>query len=170
MTRRFLHAAMVATALVAGTAFVAAPTLTEAHGYKAGSVEIGHPWSRATPAGAKVAGGFLKLQNEGTEADRLVSVASDIADTVEIHEMAMAADGTASMHRLDKGLEIPAGATVELKPGGYHIMFIGLKKPLVEGEKFEGTLTFEKAGTVKVEFAIEAMGKGSADHGAHQGH
>ncbi len=170
MTRRFLHAAMVATALAAGTAYIVAPTLTEAHGYKAGNVEIGHPWSRATPAGAKVAGGFLKLKNEGTEADRLVSVASDIADTVEIHEMAMAADGTASMHRLDNGLEIPAGATVELKPGSYHIMFIGLKKPLVEGEKFAGTLTFEKAGTVKVEFAIEAMGKGGMDHGAHQGH
>ncbi|PWR21784.1 copper chaperone PCu(A)C [Zavarzinia compransoris] len=170
MTRSLLRSALLAAALLAGAGLTLAPALTEAHGFKIASLDIGHPWSRATPAGAKVAGGYLKVTNGGAEADRLLSVASAIADKVEIHEMAMAADGTASMHRLDNGVEIPAGATVELKPGSYHIMFIGLKRPLTEGEKFDGTLTFEKAGTVAVQFAVEAMGKTGGDHGAHQGH
>lgn len=138
-----------------------------AHGFKVGALEIGHPWSRATPAGAKVAAGYLTIKNNGAEADRLVSVQSDIAEKAEIHEMAVDAKGVMTMRKLADGVEIPAGGEVALKPGSYHIMFMGLKSPAKEGEKFAGTLTFEKAGTVKVEFAVDAMSGQSQDHSSH---
>lgn len=142
-----------------------------AHEYKAGLIDIGHPWSRATPAGAKVAAGYLVLKNNGTEADRLVSISSDIAGKAEIHEMAVDANGVMTMRPLPDGLAIPAGATVELKAGSFHIMFMDLKKAPKEGERFAGTLTFEKAGTVEVEFAVDAMGgePAGANHSAHGG-
>ena len=138
-------------AFAAALSFV--PGAAAAHEYKLGSLEIGHPWSRATPAGAPVAGGFLTVTNAGG-ADRLVSVASDAADKVEIHEMAVV-DGVMKMRPLDKGIEVPAGGKLELKPGSYHVMFIGLKKPFVKGDMVKGTLAFEKAGKIDVEFKVE---------------
>ena len=146
--------------LTASAALVAAlvllPGLASAHGFKLGDLEIGHPWSRATPPGAKVAGGYLTVTNHGTVPDRLVSVSSEIAGKAEVHEMAVK-DGVMTMHPVDGGLEIPAGGKVELKPGGYHLMLMGLKQPTREGETFPATLTFEKAGSVTVEFQVEGM-------------
>ncbi|WAC25567.1 copper chaperone PCu(A)C [Ancylobacter sp. SL191] len=139
-----------------------------AHGFKVGELEIGHPWARMTPSGAKVGGGYLSIENEGKTADTLVSATAEIADHVEIHEMAVK-DGIMTMRMLPNGLEIPAGGEVKLAPGGFHLMFMGLKQPLKEGESFKGTLTFAKAGTVNVEFKIEGMG-GPAGHDAHSGH
>ncbi|ODT56484.1 MAG: hypothetical protein ABS59_00905 [Methylobacterium sp. SCN 67-24] len=138
-----------------------------AHGFKIGEIEIGHPWSRATPPGAKVAGGYLVIRNKGGEADRLVSVQSDISDKAEIHEMGVDANGVMKMRPVTGGVEIPAGGEVAFKSGSYHIMFMGLKAPVKQGEKFSGTLTFEKAGTVKVEFDVDAMGGQSQDHSGH---
>ncbi|MFZ2869230.1 copper chaperone PCu(A)C [Zavarzinia sp.] len=138
-----------------------------AHEFEAGNLEIVHPWSRATPAGAKVAGGFFKVENKGDTPDRLLSVGSDIAEKVQVHEMTMTAEGMASMNEVTGGIEIAPGATLELKPGSYHVMFIGLKHPLVEGEKFKGTLTFEKAGTVEVDFVVGPLG-GTSGHGTMQ--
>lgn len=143
-----------------------ASVAAQAHEFKIGSLEIGHPWSRATPAGAPVAGGFLTVTNEGKEADRLVAVTSDAADKVEIHEMTMV-DGVMKMRPLDKGLEVPAGGKIELKPGSYHVMFIGLKKPFAKGDMVKGTLAFEKAGKVDVEFKVEEMGAKPAGHEGH---
>lgn len=141
-----------------------------AHGFKAGDIEIRHPWSRATPAGAKVAAGYLKLENKGTTPDRLIGVTAGIAGKAEIHEMAVDSAGVMTMRPLEGGVEIPAGGTVELKPGSFHIMFLDAKRSLTEGESFPGTLTFEKAGTVNVEFVVEAMGgKVDHDHGANGG-
>ena len=133
-----------------------------AHDYKAGSIEISGPWSRATPAGAKVAAGYLTLKNEGSEADRLVAVTGEISEKAEIHEMAVDASGVMTMR------ELPAGGTVELKPGSFHLMFMPLGQQLKEGERFKGSLTFEKAGKVDVEFTVEAMGKTSG-HSTHGG-
>lgn len=151
--------------------FAAQPAF--AHGYKIGQLEIGHPWARMTPAGAKVGGGYLAIENKGTEPDRLVSVTAEIADRAEIHEMTVK-DGVMNMRMLADGIEIPAGGEVKLAPGGYHLMLIGLKQPLKEGERFKGTLTFAKAGTVDVEFKVEGMAgpKGAAPAGAedHSGH
>ncbi|MBM3645833.1 MAG: copper chaperone PCu(A)C [Alphaproteobacteria bacterium] len=134
-----------------------------AHDYKAGDLAIDHPWARATPAGARVAGGYMTLRNTGAAADRLVAVESDVAGRMEIHEMAM--DGTITrMRELARGLPVPAGGQVELKPGGYHVMFMELKRPLVKDDKVKATLVFERAGRVEVEFQVEAMGSGAPAH------
>lgn len=138
--------------------FLLAAMPGQAHDYRAGEMRIGHPWSRATPPGAKVAAGYLELTNEGSESDRLISATAEISGRSEIHEMSVGADGVMTMRPLADGIDIPAGAEISLKPGGHHIMFLDLEKPLVEGERIKGTLTFEKAGTVDVEFAVEAMG------------
>lgn len=141
-----------------------------AHDFKAGSLVIDHPWSRAVPEGGKVAGGYMTIRNEGVEADRLVSVRSGIAERVEIHEMKVDDKGVMTMRPLADGIELPAGGEVALAPGGYHVMFMQLSKRPAEGERFAGTLVFEKAGEVVVEFAVEAMGGGKPEHDAHQGH
>lgn len=140
-----------------------------AHDFTAGDVKIGHPWTRATPAGAKVAGGYLTLENRGSAPDRLIGGSAEIAGHVEIHEMAVR-DGVMTMRPLDKGLEVKPGATVELKPGGYHVMFMGLKRQLKEGESVNGTLIFEKAGSVAVKFAVQSVGARESGHGAGSGH
>jgi hypothetical protein len=117
---------------------------------------IDHPYARATPPGAAVAGAFMRVENTGKEADRLVRAASPVASTVEIHEMAM--EGGVMKMRAVPGIDVKPGALVILKPGGYHVMLIGLKKPLVKGETFPLTLTFEKSGSVDVAVGVEAMG------------
>ncbi len=131
-----------------------------AHEFKLGQLDIDHPWSRATPPGASVAGGYLTVANEGSTPDRLVSISSDISEKAEMHEMTVK-DGVMTMRQVQGGLEIPAGGKLELAPGGYHLMFIGLKQAPKAGEKFAATLTFEKAGSIPVEFDVEAMGGGS---------
>ncbi|MBL8581972.1 MAG: copper chaperone PCu(A)C, partial [Rhizobiaceae bacterium] len=120
------------------------------------------------PDGAKVAAGYITLKNDGNEADRLVSATGEIAGKTEVHEMAVGADGVMTMRPVEGGIEIPAGATVELKPGGFHVMFMNLKQGVKEGETFNGTLTFEKAGTVDVEFEVQAIG-GTSGHDDHGG-
>lgn len=155
-----LGIAMLSLALL----FLGAQTVL-AHEFKVGDLEIGHPWSRATPAGAKVAGGYFTITNKGGTADRLLSISSDISDRAELHEMAVK-DGVMTMRPVAGGLEIPAGGKVALAPGGYHLMFVGLKRQPKQGEKFSATLTFEKAGAVSVDFAVEGMGETGAtdDH------
>jgi hypothetical protein len=115
------------------------------------------PWSRATPKGTTVGSGYLTIVNSGTTADRLVAVSSDVASSLQVHEMTME-KGVSKMRPLKSGLEIKPGQTVELTPGGFHIMLMGVKKPLNKGDHFEATLTFEKAGMVKVEFDVMAIG------------
>lgn len=148
----FLRAAALAFALVLTGAHCVL-----AHEFKAGDIEIEHPWSRATPAGAKVAGGYFTIVNKGSAPDRLLSIASDISAKAELHEMRVK-DGIMTMRPVSGGLEIPGGGKVTLGPGAYHIMFMDLKQPPREGQMFAATLTFEKAGTVTVEFAVQAIG------------
>ena len=125
--------------------------------YKAGSLDIAEPWSRATPKGASVAAGYMKISNAGTTADRLVGGSSDAAAKFEVHEVTMD-DGVMKMRPLKGGLEIKPGETVELKPGSFHVMFVDLKNPLTPSDHVKATLVFEKAGTVNVEFDVRAMG------------
>ena len=142
-----------------------------------GDLTLTAPFSRATPPGAPVGGGFLTIANTGAQDDRLVAVRADsITDRAEIHEMAMQGE-VMQMRQLPEGLPIPAGATVELKPGGFHLMFMDLKRPLVEGESFNITLAFEKAGEIELPVAIGprdagagAQGHGAQKGGAHVGH
>jgi periplasmic copper chaperone A len=124
---------------------------------KAGDLVITQAWSRATPGGAKVAGGYLTIENKGTSADRLIGGSGDVAAKIEVHEMA-ANNGVMTMRPLDKGLAIEPGQTVKLAPGGYHLMMFDLKEPLKQGEKVPITLEFEKAGKVKLSFDVEGLG------------
>jgi hypothetical protein len=142
-------------AAVALTLAALSPAL--AHDYQAGSILIEHPWTRATPPGAKVAGGFMKLQNTGKEPDRLIGGSAAVAGKFEVHEMAMV-NNVMKMRELENGIEIKPGQNVELKPGSFHVMFMDLKQQIKEGDRVKGTLVFEKAGTVEVEFKVEAMG------------
>ncbi|HEY7551251.1 MAG TPA: copper chaperone PCu(A)C [Hyphomicrobiaceae bacterium] len=137
--------------------------------YKAGPIKIEAPWIRATPAGAEVAGGYLKIENTGKEPDRLIGGSTAIAGKFEIHEMKM--EGSVmKMRELPKGLEVKPGQSVELKPGSYHLMLTDLKRPAKEGDKIKGTLVFEKAGTVEVEYAVRGMGGGKkSSEGASRG-
>lgn len=132
---------------------------TAAHGqdYKVGSLEISQPWTRATPTTAPTGGGFMTITNKGTAPDRLIAARSSTAGKVEIHEMKMEGN-VMRMRELEKGLEIPPGANVELKPGGLHIMFIGLKEPFAKDARVPITLTFEKAGSVDVVLPVMALG------------
>ena len=130
---------------------------------QAGDVMVMSPWARATPAGAKVGAGYMMMHNGGAAADRMVSAATDVADHVEIHEMSMD-NGVMKMRQLPGGIEIPAGKMVELKPGGYHLMLVGLKQPLKVGETIKATVTFEKAGAVPVELKVEPIGAGAPGH------
>jgi copper(I)-binding protein len=142
-----------------------------AHDYKIGDLELRHPWSRETPQGAKVAAGYVKIINHGSEADRLIGVTGAIGGRGEVHEMLVDDKGVMTMRPLTEGVEIPAGGEVELKPGAYHIMFLDLTDAKKKGERFAGSLTFEKAGTVEVEFAVDAIGGAKADdHSGHGNH
>lgn len=138
--------------------------------FKAGSLTIETPWARATPGGAKVAGGYMKITNTGKDADRLIGGTVPFAGRFELHEMSMDG-GTMRMRELTSGLEIKPGETVELKPGGYHVMFMNLKQGLKEGQSIKGTLVFEKAGKVEVEYRVGPIGgdapKGGGGHSHH---
>ena len=150
--------------LIAVAAALASPVW--AADYKLGSLEIDQPWTRATAPTAKTGGGFVTITNKGTTPDRLVAVRSAASDKVEVHEMKM--DGNVMrMREIDKGLEIPPGATVTLKPGGYHIIFMELKAPFAKDAKVPVTLVFEKAGSIDVELAVQAMGAATPGQPRH---
>lgn len=148
---------MRSIALSAFALLCLASSVAHAKDYKAGTLEIINPWSRATPKGAGVAAGYMKITNTGTDPDRLMSGSSDVGSAFQIHEMTME-NGVAKMRPLTNGLEIKPGQTVEFKPESFHIMFVGLKHPLAAGGHVAATLNFEKAGSVKVEYDVLAMG------------
>jgi copper(I)-binding protein len=134
-----------------------------AQDYKLGALEIGHPWARATPPTAPTGGGYLSVKNTGTEPDRLVSVSSPAAGVVQVHEMKMEGN-VMRMREIDGPLEIKPGETVTLAPGGMHLMMMGLKAPLKQGEKVPLSLVFEKAGKIDVELVVVAMGATPGHH------
>jgi copper(I)-binding protein len=149
-------------ALVAIVALLSMPVL--AHEVKLGALVIDHAWIKMPPMGAEVAGGYMTITNTGADADRLIAASSDIAEMIQLHTVTMQ-DDVMKMVELKDGIEIPAGGTVELKPKSLHLMFMELKHPLVEHATVAGTLTFEKAGTVAVEFEVEPMGADGSNDG-----
>ena len=155
-------AACLSLMTLAGAAVIVAPAA--AHEFKAGGLTLKHPWTRATAG--KVGAGFVEIVNGGKAADRLLSATSTAAEKVEIHTMTMDG-GIMRMRPLPDGIAAPAGATTSLKPGGNHIMLIGLKAPLVEGKLVPLTLNFAKAGPVKVELKVEAAGASEPAHADH---
>jgi copper(I)-binding protein len=137
---------------------------------KAGDLVITQAWSRATPGGATIAGGYLTIENKGTAPDRLIGGSADVSDKIQVHEMSMN-NGVMTMRQLDKGLAIEPGKTVKLAPGGYHLMMLGLKSPLKQGDKVAVTLEFEKAGKVKLSLDVQGIGAqtpaGAGSAGGH---
>jgi len=129
-------------------------TAAVADSYKIGDLVIEKPYARSTPPLAPVGGGFMTIINNGSEADTLKSGKATFSKAFEIHEMSMK-NGIMKMAELENGLVIPAGETVVLKPGSYHLMFITLAEQLKPDEKRKATLTFEKAGDIEVDFIVK---------------
>lgn len=154
MLRRFLVSAAAAL-----------PTLpAAAQEMRAGDLTVQQPWTRAAGQGA-TGGGFLAISNRGAAADRLLSVSSPAARTTELHTMIR--DGDVMRMRPVQAIDIPAGQTVTLRPGGLHLMLIGLSQPLREGESVPVTLRFERAGTVEVALAVRPAGAREAAPARH---
>lgn len=139
-----------------GAAVVLIVGAAVAETYSAGGLQIGNPWARATPKGAKVGAGYLSITNKGTESDRLIGGSAAPASRFELHAT-ITENGVGRMRQINS-LEIKPGETVVFRPGGMHVMFVGLKQPLSQGQTVKGTLLFEKAGTVAIEFAVQAAG------------
>jgi copper(I)-binding protein len=171
MQIKWLALGSTARAIV-GAAVLSALLVTSGHAEeaKAGDLVITQAWSRATPSGAKIAGGYLTIENKGTAPDRLLGGSGDIAGKVEVHEMAMN-NGVMTMRPLDKGLTIDPGKTVKLAPGGYHLMIMDLKGPFKQGDKVPVTLEFEKAGKVTLSLDVQGVGaQAPAGAGSAGGH
>ena len=153
---------LLATLFLAG--FFGAPA--GAQTVTVGDIEISNPHARPMVAGAKVGGGYLSVTNKGKADDKLVGINSARAESSEVHQMNVD-NGIMTMRPVAGGLVIPAGKTIELKPGGYHVMFKDVAEPFKQGETVKATLTFEKAGQVDVEFAIGNVGAAKTD--SHSG-
>jgi copper(I)-binding protein len=143
--------------------FVAVAALTFASAaaaktYTLGALSIEDPWARATPGMAANGAAYMVITNAGQAADELVDAASPVAAKVELHTHVM--DGDVMRMRPVRAIEVNVGEPAVLKPGGLHIMLIGLKAPLKQGETFPLTLTFAKAGTTTVEVVVQAPGAG----------
>jgi periplasmic copper chaperone A len=168
MQIRILSLASIAGAVIA--ACLLTLPRAQADEVKAGDLVITQAWSRATPGGAKIGGGYLTIENKGSAPDRLIGGSADIAGKVEVHEMTMN-NGVMTMRPLDKGLTIEPGKTAKLAPGGYHLMLLGLKSALKQGDKVPVTLEFEKAGKVKLTFDVQGVGAqapaGAGNTGGH---
>ena len=154
--RNGLAAASAAlTSLLLSAQFAATPA--QAADYDVGSIHISQPWVRATPKGASTAAGYMTITTKGTTPDRVTCVSGDVSAQCQIHSMTMVG-GVMQMRPVEGGLEIKPGASVTLKPGGYHVMFVDLKRPLVKGQTVKVTLKFEHAGSVDVEYPSAAIG------------
>ena len=127
-------------------------------------VQISDAWSRATPPGAKIAAGYLTIRNQGATADRLIGASSPAAARVEPHVTEK--QGEVMRMREVKGYDVPAKGSYELRPGGAHLMLVDIKRPLKEGDKVPLVLRFQKAGEVKVDLEVKALGA-PAGHGGH---
>ncbi len=147
------------TLLAAAATLVALPA--RARDYTAGDLAIMHPWTRAAGASANGAA-FMRLRNTGAQPDRLISASTPAARVVELHTMIR--DGDVMRMRPVTDIAVAPGQTVELRPGGFHVMLIGLTGPMAQGGRVPLTLRFERAGEVQVELSVEAAGARSSGH------
>jgi hypothetical protein len=132
------------------------------HSHEKGDLQIRHPWSRATPPGAKVAAGYFEIRNNGKQADRLLSASTPVAKKVEMHVTEHAGE-VAKMRQL-RAFEVPGRERLALEPNGAHLMLVDLVQPLKKGERFPMTLRFERAGEVEVQFEVQEMGSRHSRH------
>lgn len=161
-------------AVLLGIPFLAGPVWADQSGHsanpdtavqvQAGDLMITGAFARATLPGAPVGGAYLTIMNQGQTDDRLVAAAAPVGNQAQIHTMEDK-DGVMTMRQLPDGLPVPAGATVLLKPGGNHLMLMGLTERLIEGDSLDLVLQFENAGEVSVTFDILALNaRGPATH------
>ncbi len=170
MKSRIVFDTIIRPVLVAAVAiFACGGTWAQAEDVTAGGLKVSAAWARATPKGAPVGGGYLTITNNGATSDRLIGGSSDTATRFELHDMSMD-NGVMKMRPVEAGIEIKPGQTVELKPGGYHVMFVGLKKPFEQGDHVKATLKFEKAGDVPVDFTVEGIGAQTGGMQMQHGH
>lgn len=127
--------------------------LAVAHGYKAGELAVRHPWTRATPPGAKVGAVYFEIRNSGKTPDRVSGASTPAAQRVELHIQVR--EGDVLKMREVSGFEVPARQRLTLSLGGSHLMLVGLAKPLAAGERFPLILRLEKAGELKVEVEVQ---------------
>ncbi len=154
--RRLMPAVLVAALLLGVAAYLTFERRQPGSGepaFRVGSLRIAEPFTLATEPDAKSAAGYMRIENGGSESDRLVSATVEIAVRVEIQEAADVA-GMTDVRMLEDGLEVPPGGTLQLRPGSYRVLFRGLKRQLKEGESFSGTLTFASAGSAKVTYEV----------------
>ncbi|HKQ54325.1 MAG TPA: copper chaperone PCu(A)C [Methyloceanibacter sp.] len=149
MMAAFLRAVALAVAVLSPAGVARAET--------AGAIAVENAWSREVPAGASVGVGYLAIRNSGDEPDRLVSASTSVAGETEIHQTTMA-DGVMRMRPVPDGVPVPAKGSVMLEPNGYHFMFMGLTRPLKEGDAFPAKLVFERAGSIEVTFQVLGIG------------
>lgn len=154
--RRFILSCLFAGALLGGAGAAIA------HSYEQADIQIGHIWARATASGAEAGSVYVPLLNKGKADDALVSVTTPVAESAMLHESKVV-DGVSRMTELDT-IVLPAGKPVAMRPGGKHIMLMGLKQQLVEGQRFPLTLKFQQAGAVTVEVMVHSAGAKSGDH------
>jgi copper(I)-binding protein len=153
-TQIILPAAVaIALTLVAGFYFAKRSETAPAQ------IAVTQAWARATPPGADVGAIYLTVENKGGAADRLVSVTSPAAQSAMLHQT-VEESGVSTMREADGS--IAAGTTLEMKPGGSHIMLMGLKAPLKEGDTIDVTLAFEKTGEVKATAKVQPIGANTA--------
>jgi len=132
------------------------------HGYNKGHLQVRHPWTRATPPGAEVAAGYLEIRNSSREPDRLIGASTPVGERVELHVMAH--EKAIMKMREVKRFEVPARKRLFLRPGGSHLMIVGLRKPFVKGQRIPLTLRFERGGDVHVELEVQAGGSTKPHH------
>ncbi|TBU78607.1 hypothetical protein DNK06_03995 [Pseudomonas daroniae] len=147
------------------TALLAASLLATAHEYDAGELHIDHPWSREMPPVAPTAAAYFVVHNKGDQDDRLLAIETPVAGKAEIHEHAHVG-GMMKMQQVPN-VVIPAGGEVKFAPMGYHVMLFDLKQQARDGDRFPLTLTFEKAGQVQVEVAVQKDEPAAAEHHQH---
>lgn len=146
------------------SAFIATTVFASGNEVRVGNLKLENPQARATVPAQKMSGGFLKIENKGG-ADKLISASSSVSKTMELHTMVM--DGNVMKMREVKGIDVPANGSVELKPGGLHLMFMDLNEQLKPGSTFKVKLKFEKAGEVEVPFQVMDMRPAGHRHSGH---
>ncbi len=162
-----MRRSLVAPLLALGLFAVPVAAAAQVGDGRAGSIVVRDAWSRATPGGAKVGAGYLVVENTSTAPDRLLGAEAEVAGRAEIHQTT-GSGGVSRMQPVEALVAAPGGR-IEFRPNGYHLMLVDLKRPLAQGQRFRGSLVFERAGRVPVEFEVRGIGARSG-HGAHGTH
>ena len=149
-----------AATMAAGLYALAAAGFASAEGPARSPLTVSPPFARPTPPGASTAAGFLTIENSGESADRLIGASSTASERVEVHSMSMAG-GVMTMRPVTGGLTVPAHGAMSLAPGGYHLMFIGLRQAFRAGAFEPVTLRFERGAAIQVELRVVSAPDGT---------